>query len=150
VVPPFSGYCAHTILSTSQTPCGSSSGSAVGVAAGFAPVSLGTESDGSLVQPATRAGLYGLKATVGVVPTDGCQANSPMVATSGAMAKTVQDLADVLSIVMKVDFHSTNLNGSWDGIKLGFVNPDLWQPASFVVEPNESFKMQTVRLQLTS
>ncbi|RSL51275.1 hypothetical protein CEP54_011483 [Fusarium duplospermum] len=44
-----------------QGPVGSSSGSAVSVAAGFAPVSLSTEFDGSIVMPAARAGLYAIK-----------------------------------------------------------------------------------------
>jgi Asp-tRNA(Asn)/Glu-tRNA(Gln) amidotransferase A subunit family amidase len=46
-------------LPDSYTPYGSSSSSGAGATAGFAPVSIGTESDGSLVQPGTRAGLYG-------------------------------------------------------------------------------------------
>ncbi|KAI4184066.1 MAG: hypothetical protein L6R41_004993 [Letrouitia leprolyta] len=54
-----------------STPAGSSAGSAAGEAAGFAPVSIGTESDGSVVQPATRALLYGMKATLHTVNTFG-------------------------------------------------------------------------------
>ncbi|KAI1156479.1 amidase signature domain-containing protein [Nemania diffusa] len=50
-----------------QSPAGSSSGSAVSVAARFAPIALGTETDGSLVQPAPQAGLYALKPAPGKV-----------------------------------------------------------------------------------
>lgn len=53
------------------TPAGSSSGSTVAIAAGFAPVSLGAETDGSVVQPATRVALYGLKATYGSTDVTG-------------------------------------------------------------------------------
>lgn len=58
-------------LDVCQGPAGSSSGSAAGVAAGFAPMSLGTESDGSIVMPACRAGLYALKITRGTVDDTG-------------------------------------------------------------------------------
>lgn len=128
-----------------STPCGSSSGSGAGVAAGFAPVSIGTESDGSLVQPATRAGLYSLKATIGAVDMSGSQASASWVASCGPMAKSVKDLANLMTILM--DSHqdfSMNVQQSWKGLRIGFVDPDLWQPAPFVVEPNEDFKAQTV------
>ena len=128
-----------------STPCGSSSGSGAGVAAGFAPVSVGTESDGSLVQPATRAGLYSLKATTGSVNMTGCQASASWVATCGPMAKSVEDLANLMTILL--DDHrdfSGHLKRSWNNLRVGVVNPDLWQPAPFVVEPNEEFKAQTV------
>ncbi|CZR50216.1 uncharacterized protein PAC_00088 [Phialocephala subalpina] len=54
-----------------SNPCGSPSGSAAGVAAGFAPLTLGTETDGSISQPAGRASLYAIKATVGGIITEG-------------------------------------------------------------------------------
>lgn len=47
---------------------GSSSGSAVGVSAGFAAGAIGTETDGSIKDSASRAGLYAIKTTVGLVP----------------------------------------------------------------------------------
>lgn len=61
------------------------------------------------------------------------------------MAKSVKDLADLMTILM--DSHqdfSMNVLKSWKGLRVGFVDPDLWQPAPFVVEPNEDFKAQTV------
>ena len=48
-----------------STPGGSSSGSAVGTASGFSAFSIGSEADGSIVQPAIRAALYSIKATIG-------------------------------------------------------------------------------------
>lgn len=49
-----------------RSPCGSSSGSASAVAAGFAPVSVGTETDGSILCPAAMCGVVGIKPTVGL------------------------------------------------------------------------------------
>lgn len=51
-------------------PGGSSSGSAVGVSAGFAPLSLGTETPGSICMPENRVGLYSTKVTSGTIPTE--------------------------------------------------------------------------------
>ncbi|KAK0702550.1 amidase signature domain-containing protein [Apiosordaria backusii] len=53
-----------------STPGGSSTGSAVGVSAGMAPVALGTETDGSIVVPSDRASLYSVKITIGGVSTN--------------------------------------------------------------------------------
>ena len=114
------------------------------VAAGFVPVAIGTESDGSLVQPSTRGGLYGLKATIGSIPTEGCLANTPPLASSGGMAKSVRDLTDIVTTLMGVEGPEKSLTTSWEGQRIGFVDFDLWQPAPFVVEPREDFKKQTV------
>ncbi|KAG8526852.1 uncharacterized protein KY384_008281 [Bacidia gigantensis] len=71
-----------------STPCGSSSGSAAGVAAGFAPVSVGTETDGSICLPATRAALYAMKATVGAINMTAAQPANPDFDSAGGLAKT--------------------------------------------------------------
>lgn len=59
------------LLISAQSPAGSSSGSAIAISAGLAPLSLGTETFGSLVHPAIRAALYTVKPTRGIVPGDG-------------------------------------------------------------------------------
>ena len=115
------------------------------MAAGFAPVSIGTETDGSLVQPATRAALYGMKATPGSVNTAGIQPISPAFDSVGGLAKTTEDLANIMGILLGRTDDAWDLKGSWKGLRVGFVDPSLWQPAEFVVEPNESFRKQTVR-----
>ena len=115
------------------------------MAAGFAPVSIGTETDGSLVQPATRAALYGMKATPGSVETVGIQSISPAFDSVGGLAKTCKDLANVRSILQGQEDYHLYLIDSWKGLRVGFVDPNLWQPADLVVEPNEGFREQTVR-----
>lgn len=127
-----------------------SSGSDAGVAAGFAPVAIGTESDGSLVQRSTQAAFYGIKRTLGSIPTDGIQPISAAFDFVGGMAKTPQDLADVISILHNGHDYFEALVTAWDGLKVSFVDPNLWQLADFVVGPDEDFKQQTVRTSLDS
>jgi len=131
-----------------QTPSGSSAGSAVGVAAGFAPVAIGTETDGSTVQPATRASLYGMKVTPGSVDTAGIQPVCADFDSVGGFGKTPEDLANILSILHGGRDYISHLKSSWKGLAIGFVNPELWQPADFVVEPNDGFKEQTVNTEI--
>ncbi|KAL8806970.1 MAG: hypothetical protein Q9182_000951 [Xanthomendoza sp. 2 TL-2023] len=76
------------------TPAGSSSGSAVGVAAGFAPVSIGAETNGSVVQPATSVALYGLKASHGSTAPGGVLPGVLSFDCLGGFAKTPADLAE--------------------------------------------------------
>jgi hypothetical protein len=150
----FLGHSVRAYLSTcgkrliSQTPCGSSSGSAIGVAAGFSPISIGSETDGSLTQPACRAGLYALKPTVASVPNTGAMGLSPFFDSHGGMAKTVNDLAHMTGILMGGKDFQPFLKGSWTGFSAGMVDPAAWEPAAFVVEPVEEFRQQTVSLSL--
>ncbi|KAI9727711.1 MAG: hypothetical protein M1828_005939 [Chrysothrix sp. TS-e1954] len=137
------GVLSNATVLGHSTPSGSSSGSAVGVAAGFAPLAIGTETDGSIVQPATRAALYGMKGTLGSIPTDGIQPISAMLDCAGAMAKTPHDLAELMVILQGDQDLKPFLRYAWGDIRVGFVDPDLWQPADSVVEPNEGFRKQT-------
>ncbi|KAK3379119.1 amidase signature domain-containing protein [Lasiosphaeria ovina] len=125
-----------------STPAGSSSGSAAAVAAGFAPISIATESDGSLVCPAGRGGVYGLKLTIGAVPTDGCQANSVWMAGNGAMAKSALDLSDTVSALLETTDLSPHLTGLWSGLRVGFVDFHVWKPLPVWVEQHDGFFKQ--------
>jgi amidase len=126
-----------------ETPGGSSSGSGAGVAAGFAPISVGSETDGSIIQPATRASLYGMKCSVGAVPGSGAMPVCAAFDSHGAMARTPRDLSDITGILMGGMNFSSSLRGSWNRLRIGFVDPNIWQPTSFV-DPHEGFKNQTV------
>lgn len=132
------------LISPVKTPGGSSSGSGAGVAAGFAPVSLGTETDGSIVQPASRAALYGLKPTFGSTSSRGIMPVAPSFDTVGGMAKTVKDLADITGMLSGGKDFSTYLRKSWADLGVGFVDPMIWQPAPIAVEPREDFLKQSV------
>jgi amidase len=84
-------------------PCGSSSGSAVGVSAGFAPAALGSETDGSLVCPANRAALYTIRMSVGLSSRSGVIPISSTQDTVGPMAKSTYDAALILENMVGFD-----------------------------------------------
>ena len=74
-----------------RTPGGSSSGSGVAVAAGFAPWAIGTDTGGSVRLPASWCGLTGLKTTIGRVSTYGILPLAPTLDTPGPLARSVMD-----------------------------------------------------------
>ncbi|KAI9333761.1 amidase [Zopfochytrium polystomum] len=86
-----------------QEPGGSSSGSGVAVSANMAAFALGTETDGSIVSPAEREGLVGLKTTLGLTSRAGVIPESSNQDTVGILARTVADAAAVLSVIHGVD-----------------------------------------------
>jgi amidase len=82
---------------------GSSSGSAVSIAAGLAAVAIGTETDGSIVSPSSMAGLVGFKPTLGLVSRDGIVPIAHSQDTAGPMARSVADAAAVLQVIAGAD-----------------------------------------------
>lgn len=87
----------------SMTPLGSSSGSAAAVAAGFAPLAVGTETAGSIVAPASINGVVGVKPTVGLLSRSGIITVSHFVDTPGPMARTVREAALLLNAMVGND-----------------------------------------------
>ncbi|HUP43439.1 MAG TPA: amidase [Thermoanaerobaculia bacterium] len=79
-----------------RNPCGSSSGSAAAVSANLAAFALGTETDGSVVCPASACGVVGIKPTVGLVSRSGVVPIAAAQDTIGPMGRTVADAAAVL------------------------------------------------------
>ncbi|MGZ8377802.1 MAG: amidase [Gemmatirosa sp.] len=79
-----------------RSPCGSSSGSGVAVAANFAALAVGTETDGSIVCPASANGLVGFKPTLGLVSRSGIVPIAHSQDTAGPMTRTVRDAALLL------------------------------------------------------
>jgi amidase len=86
-----------------RNPSGSSSGSAVAVAAGLAPVAVGTETDGSVLCPASACGIVGIKPTLGLVSRAGVVPISAAQDTAGPMARSVADAAVLLSVLAGPD-----------------------------------------------
>jgi amidase len=80
-----------------RSPSGSSSGSAVAVAAGLAPLAVGSETDGSIVSPASACGVVGIKPTLGLVSRTGVVPISAAQDTAGPMTRTVADAAVLLT-----------------------------------------------------
>jgi amidase len=82
-----------------RNPCGSSSGSAVAVAARLAPLAVGTETDGSIVCPAGVNGVVGIKPTHGLVGGRGIVPIAPSQDTAGPLARTARDAALLLAAI---------------------------------------------------
>jgi amidase len=86
-----------------RNPCGSSSGSGAAVSANLCVVALGTETDGSVVCPASANGIVGIKPTLGLVSRAGIVPIAHSQDTAGPMARTVRDAAILLSALAGVD-----------------------------------------------
>jgi amidase len=119
---------------TARTPGGSSSGSAVAVAAGFCAGAIGTETDGSILHPCSMNGLVGIKPTVGLVSRSGIVPIAASQDTAGPMARTVADAALLLSVMagtdpgdpvtgaadrQRGDYRAALDPGGLDGVRLG-------------------------------
>jgi len=76
-----------------HTPGGSSSGSAAAVAAGMAPLAIGTQTGGSVIRPAAYCGVVGYKPTFGAIPRTGILTQSPSLDTVGVFAASVEAAA---------------------------------------------------------
>ena len=86
-----------------RNPCGSSSGSGAGVSANLCAAAIGTETDGSIVCPASSNGIAGFKPTVGLVSRSGIVPISHTQDGAGPMCRTVRDAAIVLGALTGVD-----------------------------------------------
>ena len=86
-----------------RNPSGSSSGSAAAAAGCLAPVAVGTETDGSIVCPASACGIVGIKPTLGLISRSGIVPISAAQDTAGPMACSVADAAALLSALAGAD-----------------------------------------------
>lgn len=86
-------------LDTSRVPGGSSGGSAAAVAAGFAAASLGSDTGGSIRQPASLCGLVGVKPTYGLVSRQGIVAFASSLDQVGPFTHTVADAALMMEVI---------------------------------------------------
>ena len=82
-----------------HTPGGSSSGSAAAVAAGMVPVALGTQTNGSVLRPASFCGVYGFKPSLGLVPRTGILEQSSFLDQVGVFARSIDDIAMVCEVI---------------------------------------------------
>jgi amidase len=96
------GQCRNP-YALDRTPSGSSSGSGAATAANFCAVSVGTETDGSIVSPSAANSLVGLKPTVGLVSRSGIIPISHTQDTAGPMTRTVADAAVLLGVLAGID-----------------------------------------------
>jgi amidase len=121
-----------------RNPSGSSSGSAAGLSAGFAPLAIGTETDGSIVSPSSACGVVGIKPTLGLVSRSGIVPLSMAQDTAGPMATSVADAAALLSVLAAADSEDSATDhpgfidypafldpGALEGARIG-----IWRTAS--------------------
>jgi amidase len=97
------GGQVKNIWKAEADPSGSSTGSAVSVAAGYVPLAIGTETCGSIISPAAAAGVAALKPTVGWVSRKGIIPIAPSQDVAGPMARTVADCALAFSVIAGYD-----------------------------------------------
>src|SRR5256714_14529975 len=96
------GQCRNP-YALDRTPSGSSSGSAVAVAASLCAAAIGTETDGSIVSPSTCCSIVGIKPTLGLVSLARVIPIAHNQDTAGPMARTVADASTLLGTLTGVD-----------------------------------------------
>ena len=114
-----------------RVPGGSSGGSAAAVAAQMVPIALGTDTGGSIRQPASLTGTVGIKPTYGRVSRYGLMAFGSSLDQIGALAKSTEDLARIMQIIsghdekdpttaeVEVPDYLNSLNNDLKGLKIG-------------------------------
>ncbi len=107
---------------SARTPGGSSMGSAAAVAAGVVPGSIGSQTNGSVIRPASFCGVVGFKPSFGRLSTDGVLSFSPTLDHVGAFARTVEGVALLAAAMAGDPLEEWLSHAEWDG---GMVGPRL-------------------------
>src|SRR5207302_72820 len=122
------GGQTHNPYGIDRNPCGSSSGSGAAASSNFAAVSLGSETDGSIVCPANANGVVGIKPTVGLTSRAGVVPISHTQDTVGPHGRTVADAAAALSVIESRTFDGRD--PATGGVPLGWQGTGKTRPTN--------------------
>ena len=127
-------FATHNPVDLTRVPGGSSGGSAAAVAANFAPIALGSDTGGSIRQPAALCGIVGMMGTYGRVSRFGLVAFASSLDHIGPLGRSVRDVALVLQVIagrdprdstsagVPVGEYLTSRDGEVSGLKVGIPN----------------------------
>ena len=125
----------------SRTPGGSSSGSAASVASLMAPLSIGSQTGGSIIRPASYCGVVGYKPSYGLISRNGVLRTSYTLDHIGMFGRTVQDVALLAKVLIKKDHHDpATIYYSVDNILEETKKGPLYKP-KFIFYKSDYWKM---------
>jgi len=113
------GGLTRNPFSLDRNACGSSSGSGAAVSANLCALAIGSETDGSIVCPASTNGVVGIKPTLGLVPATGIIPIAHSQDTAGPMARTVADAAILLGALTGADYTGSLDPNGLRGARIG-------------------------------
>jgi Asp-tRNA(Asn)/Glu-tRNA(Gln) amidotransferase A subunit family amidase len=140
-----------------RTPGGSSSGSAAAVAAGMVPLAIGSQTNGSVIRPASFCGVYGVKPTHGMISRHGALVLSLALDHVGVFARSLADCSLILDVLAGHDaedpdsrpsappeFSASVARGPMPPPRLAFVRTPVWEKAE--PEARAAFEALAIRL----
>ena len=119
------GQCANP-YALDRNPCGSSSGTGAAIAANFAAVGIGTETDGSIVCPSGACSLVGVKPTLGLIEGAGIIPIAHSQDTAGPMTRTVADAATLLGVLAGRDYSTSLDPNGLRGARIGVARKQVF------------------------
>jgi Asp-tRNA(Asn)/Glu-tRNA(Gln) amidotransferase A subunit family amidase len=119
-------------LDLERTPGGSSSGSAAAVADRMVPLSLGSQTTGSVIRPASYCGIFGYKPSYAAIPTAGMHILASSLDHVGVFARDAADVALVAGVLMQAPTGTHDASGRHTqvGPRIGVVRAPVWAEAS--------------------
>jgi Asp-tRNA(Asn)/Glu-tRNA(Gln) amidotransferase A subunit family amidase len=126
----------------SRTPGGSSSGSAAAVAAHMAPLAIGSQTNGSIIRPASYCGVVGYKPSYGLISRSGVMRQSDKLDHIGVFGKTVEDVALFTKSLIKKDLYdSSTIHYAADEMLKVCKKGPLYEPKFIFKESQKSFEL---------
>ena len=137
----------HNPHNSEHTPGGSSSGSAAAVAAYMVPLAIGSQTNGSMIRPASYCGVVGYKPTFGAISRHGALKLSPALDTLGVFARNIEDAALLGESLMRYDANDEAMRPNpWPNLSaICRTNPPVRPNLAFVKTPAWEHAGETTR-----